>query len=60
MSMATANDRPLTIRFPSGSLLKRLAEEATKNGRSRNSEIIVRLEQSLGDKTDTDLKQHGE
>jgi hypothetical protein len=41
-----ANGEPSVVRFPNG-LLKQLGAEAEKNGRSRNSEIVYRLVQSL-------------
>lgn len=44
--VASANDTALTVRFPK-SVLKSLDKAAKKNGRSRNTEIIVRLVQSL-------------
>lgn len=44
--IAKADDKPVTVRFPHG-LLDRLDAEAQRQGRSRNTEIIARLQQSL-------------
>lgn len=47
--IAKRTDKAMTIRFPPG-LLERLDVAAAGNGRSRNSEVIVRLVESLGAK----------
>jgi hypothetical protein len=39
--------KPITIRFPDG-LAEELAVAASENGRSRNTEIVLRLKKSLG------------
>lgn len=39
--------KPITIRFP-GELADELAVAAAQNGRSRNTEIVLRLKKSLG------------
>lgn len=44
--IASAKDPAATVRFPAD-LLKQLNRTARVNGRSRNSEIIVRLRESL-------------
>lgn len=44
--IAKRTDKATTIRFPPG-VLERLEAEASHNGRSRNSEIVVRLMDSL-------------
>ena len=44
--LATRNDPPVKVRFP-GEVLKKLDAAAKKAGRSRNSEILVRLSDSL-------------
>lgn len=43
---ATRTDPSRPVRFP-GDLLKRLDEAAARSGRSRNSEIVKRLWESL-------------
>lgn len=40
--IAKAKDKPMNVRFPSG-VLPLLDKAAKKSGRSRNTEIIVRL-----------------
>lgn len=45
--IAKANENPVTIRFPRG-VLDALTESARRNGRSRNSEAVLRLAESLG------------
>lgn len=45
--IAKANENPVTIRFPRG-VLQALTDSARKNGRSRNSEAVIRLAESLG------------
>lgn len=44
--IAKKKDKPVTIRFPDG-LVPSLDKEAKKAGRSRNSEIVYRLVESL-------------
>ncbi|MBU0592457.1 MAG: Arc family DNA-binding protein [Sulfuricella denitrificans] len=44
--IASKKDQSVTVRFPVG-LLDRLDNVARKQGRSRNSEIIKRLDESL-------------
>ncbi len=44
--IARANDQALTVRFPPG-LIARLDAASRRNGRSRNSEIVQRLTDSL-------------
>jgi len=44
--IAKRSDTALTVRLPEG-LLQRVREEAAKNGRSGNSEIVIRLKESL-------------
>lgn len=44
--IAKADDQAVTVRFPPG-LLDRLDAEAQREGRSRNTEIIRRLAESL-------------
>lgn len=46
--IAKANDRAVTVRFPPG-LLNRLDDSATRRGRSRNSDVVMRLIKSLDD-----------
>lgn len=43
---ASAKDRPVTIRFPAG-IVERIDELAQKEGRSRNTEIVKRLADSI-------------
>lgn len=45
--VAGAKENPVAIRFPKAVLVA-VTEQARVNGRSRNSEIIVRLATSLG------------
>lgn len=45
--VAGAKENPVAIRFPKAVLVA-VTEQARANGRSRNSEIIVRLATSLG------------
>lgn len=45
-----AKGEPTVIRFPKG-VLKQLSSAAAKSGRSRNSEIVYRLVESLSQKT---------
>jgi predicted transcriptional regulator len=45
-TLARADDQSVTVRFPPG-LIPRLDEAAGRNGRSRNSEIVQRLTDSL-------------
>lgn len=45
-TLARADDQSVTVRFPPG-LIPRLDEAAKRNGRSRNSEIVQRLADSL-------------
>ena len=45
--IAKRDENPVTIRFP-GDVLKRITDEAKTNGRSRNTEIVVRLAESVG------------
>lgn len=45
--VASAKQPPVAVRFPQ-KLLEAVTEAAKKNGRSRNSEIVVRLANSLG------------
>jgi hypothetical protein len=45
--VAKAKSPAVTVRFPSRDLLKRLKSEASRSGRSFNSEIVYRLSQSL-------------
>jgi plasmid stability protein len=48
MSLVAKSKSPaVTVRFPSRELLKRLKVEASRSGRSFNSEIVYRLSQSL-------------
>jgi metal-responsive CopG/Arc/MetJ family transcriptional regulator len=48
MSLVAKTNAPsVRIRFPEKKLLRALDRVAAKNGRSRNSEIIHRLAQSL-------------
>ena len=44
--IAKAQDQAVTVRFPPG-LLDRLDESATRRGRSRNSDVVMRLINSL-------------
>lgn len=44
--IAKRTDPQLLLRLPQ-QLMDQLGEEAKKSGRSRNSEILVRLEESL-------------
>lgn len=44
--IARATDQALTVRFPPG-LIDRLDVASQRNGRSRNSEIVQRLTDSL-------------
>ncbi len=46
---ANAKDPAVTVRFPQRSLLDRLSKAARSNGRSRNTEIVVRLERTLAE-----------
>lgn len=45
--IAKANENPVVIRFPR-SVLDAVTESARRNGRSRNSEVVMRIAQSLG------------
>lgn len=45
--IAQRKDRSVTVRFPPG-VVEKLAVEAKKNGRSRNTELVIRLASSLG------------
>jgi len=53
--IATAKDPSVRVRFPH-QVLKRLDLEAKKNGRSRNTELIHRLSESLGMNGDASAK----
>jgi len=55
MKRATAKDKSQSIRFPKG-LLKQIDASAKKNSRSRNSEVIVRLETSFSEKQEQEQK----
>lgn len=44
--IAKAHDQAVTVRFPPG-LLNRLDDSAARRGRSRNSDIVMRLIKSL-------------
>lgn len=44
--IARADDQAVTVRFPPG-LLDRLDDASKRNGRSRNTEIVQRLTDSL-------------
>jgi predicted DNA-binding protein len=44
--IAKADDQAVSVRFPPG-LLERLDAASKRAGRSRNSEIVVRLTESL-------------
>lgn len=44
--IASRNEKPVGLRLPSY-VRERLDEAAKRNGRSRNSEIVVRLVESL-------------
>lgn len=44
--IARAGDQPVTVRFPPG-VVERLDAASKRAGRSRNSEIVVRLVDSL-------------
>lgn len=44
--IATANDQRTQVRLPRD-LLKELSEVAKENGRSRNTEILIRLRHSV-------------
>ncbi|MGE0358638.1 MAG: Arc family DNA-binding protein [Burkholderiales bacterium] len=46
--IASAKDKPVQVRFPDRRLIKRLTAAARQNGRSRNTEILVRLHASFG------------
>jgi hypothetical protein len=46
-TIATKNDKSVRIRFPAA-VLKKLDETAAIEGRSRNTEVIKRLGDSLG------------
>ncbi|MCL4687503.1 MAG: Arc family DNA-binding protein [Burkholderiales bacterium] len=41
--IASAKDKSVQLRFPDRRLLKRLDVAARRNGRSRNTEILIRL-----------------
>lgn len=45
--VAKGSDRSVRVRFPKALLIK-LDEAATEGGRSRNTEIVKRLAESLG------------
>lgn len=45
--VAKRNDKAVPVRFPP-EVIERLTDEARRNGRSRNSEIVIRLADSLG------------
>lgn len=44
--IAKAHDQAVTVRFPAG-LLDRIDEAAVRRGRSRNSDVVMRLIKSL-------------
>jgi|GEM_PF-3526992 len=44
--IATSKDQAMTVRFPPG-MLEELEKRARSQGRSRNTEIIKRLSESL-------------
>ena len=44
--IAKADDQPVTVRFPPG-VVERLDAASKRAGRSRNSEIVVRLVDTL-------------
>jgi hypothetical protein len=44
---ATAKDKSVRVRFPEA-VLEKLNESSAQEGRSRNTEIIKRLSESLG------------
>lgn len=45
--IAKRDENPVTVRFPTD-VLKRITESAKENGRSRNTEIVLRLADSVG------------
>lgn len=45
--VAKANENPVSVRFPAP-VLKAVTAAAQKSGRSRNTEIVMRLAHSLG------------
>lgn len=51
--IAKANENPCLLRLPKP-VLDALNDAARRNGRSRNTEIVIRLAESLG------LKEKGE
>ena len=46
MSIATAKDPSTNVRMPAD-LMDQIDAQAAKNGRSRNTEIVIRLRKSL-------------
>lgn len=56
--IAKADDQPVTVRFPPG-VVERLDAASKRAGRSRNSEIVVRLVDTL-DADDKRIKREKE